>query len=237
VTKLSSVHSWQYASDERFRYKYATTEDFREVCEAVSGTDLQYFFDQWIYDQYYPEYEYSFEQDQQNMLSINLNQVQSSYGWREIFTMPVQFRLNYQSGGNTTITIFNNQKSQVLQIPLSQKVSSAEMDPGNWILKKILPPAGTAQDESIILSYSLYNNYPNPFNSSTRVKFSLAAKDFVQLKVYDILGRESAVLVNQELPAGIHETTWDAAGFTSGVYFLKFKAGKYTEMKKIVLLK
>jgi hypothetical protein len=86
-------------------------------------------------------------------------------------------------------------------------------------------------------SYQLYQNYPNPFNPATKIKFDLPKEGFVTLKVYDILGREVAVLVNQQLQAGSKEYEFNAINLPSGVYFYKLKAGDFTATKKLVLVK
>jgi photosystem II stability/assembly factor-like uncharacterized protein len=86
-------------------------------------------------------------------------------------------------------------------------------------------------------SYHLSQNYPNPFNPSTTISFSIPNSDFVTLKVYDVLGREVATLVNENLTAGSYSYNFDASNLTSGVYLYKLQAGKYNEMKKLVLTK
>jgi hypothetical protein len=83
----------------------------------------------------------------------------------------------------------------------------------------------------------LEQNYPNPFNPSTTLRFTLAANAFVSLKVYDVLGKEVATVVDEQLPAGSYTRTWNANGFPSGVYFTTMKAGSVTETKRIVLMK
>lgn len=88
---------------------------------------------------------------------------------------------------------------------------------------------------------SLKQNYPNPFNPSTKIKFDISpSANFdgsVKLAVYDITGREVAVLVNQKLSAGSYEYAFDAKGLTSGVYFFRLNAGDFTAVKKMTLLK
>jgi hypothetical protein len=85
--------------------------------------------------------------------------------------------------------------------------------------------------------FSLYQNYPNPFNPSTSIKFDISRSSFVNLSVYDILGREVAVLVHENLTPGTYEYKWDAAGLTSGIYFYKIYTEQFTETKKMVLTK
>jgi hypothetical protein len=86
-------------------------------------------------------------------------------------------------------------------------------------------------------TYLLQQNYPNPFNPSTTISFSIPTSEFVTLKVYDVLGREIATLVNENLSAGSYSYNFDASNLTSGVYFYKLQAGKYSETKKMLLSK
>ncbi len=85
--------------------------------------------------------------------------------------------------------------------------------------------------------FSLSQNYPNPFNPTTKIKYQLPELSKVRLTVYDVLGREIKVLVDQEKPAGTYEVEFDAANLPSGVYFYRIEAGKYSDTKKLLLLK
>lgn len=89
--------------------------------------------------------------------------------------------------------------------------------------------------------YELFQNYPNPFNPSTTIKFSLPERSFVQLKIYDMLGREVASLINNELSDGIHEVEFNADGLSSGLYFYEInavsKGGNFTSTNKMILMK
>jgi len=86
-------------------------------------------------------------------------------------------------------------------------------------------------------NFVLSQNYPNPFNPSTQIQFSVPKAGFVTLKVYDMLGREVATLVNGELSASSYSITWNAANVASGMYLYKLEAGKYSVTKKMVLMK
>jgi len=83
----------------------------------------------------------------------------------------------------------------------------------------------------------LYQNYPNPFNPSTTIKYELPKSSMVRLSVYDILGREVSVLVNERKSAGSYEVKFDAAGLSSGVYIYRLQAGDFVQAKKFVVLK
>jgi hypothetical protein len=87
------------------------------------------------------------------------------------------------------------------------------------------------------VKYSLDQNFPNPFNPVTTIKFSIANSGVVTLKVFDILGREVATLLNEEKPAGNYEVEFNASELASGIYFYKLQSGNYVETKKMILMK
>ena len=93
--------------------------------------------------------------------------------------------------------------------------------------------------------FLLSQNYPNPFNPSTKIKYSIpniivsetGQSQFVSLKIFDVLGKEVAVMVNEEKPAGSYDLDFNASGLPSGVYFYRLNAGSFTETKKFILMK
>jgi L-ascorbate metabolism protein UlaG (beta-lactamase superfamily) len=85
--------------------------------------------------------------------------------------------------------------------------------------------------------FVLHQNYPNPFNPSTMISFCIPSKGFVSLRIFDLLGREVAVIVSQEMSAGSYSKHWNAANMPSGVYFYRLQSGSFTETKKLVLLR
>ncbi|MCX6136416.1 MAG: T9SS type A sorting domain-containing protein [Ignavibacteriales bacterium] len=101
-----------------------------------------------------------------------------------------------------------------------------------WLLTDVKSAVVTAP-----AAFSLAQNYPNPFNPTTNIAFSLSRTGFASLKVYDMLGREVATLVNEIKEAGIYSVTWNAVGMSSGVYFYKIQAGSFSDMKKMIVIK
>lgn len=85
--------------------------------------------------------------------------------------------------------------------------------------------------------FSLAQNYPNPFNPTTTISFNIPTKSFVTLKVFDLLGREVAAIVSEEMPAGSYTKQYNATNMSSGIYFCRLQVGTYTEMKKLIFLK
>ena len=89
----------------------------------------------------------------------------------------------------------------------------------------------------IIFLRTSQENYPNPFNPSTKISYSIKEEGLVTLKVYDILGKEIATLVNENKPAGIYEVEFNASALPSGMYIYKIQSGSFTDVKKMLLTK
>jgi len=98
------------------------------------------------------------------------------------------------------------------------------------IPEELLPPPS---------DFRLFQNYPNPFNPSTNISYQLPVNSFVTLKVYDVLGNEAAVLINEWKEAGSYSAQFTTSGkqLASGMYFYTLTAGKFTDTKKFILLK
>jgi acyl-CoA thioesterase I len=100
-------------------------------------------------------------------------------------------------------------------------------------------PNGIEEFETsgIPLDIQLLPCYPNPFNPSTTISFSIPDKSYVSLKIFDVTGRDVATLVSGQLPAGLHSRQWDAVDMPSGVYFTRLQVGNTVETKKLVVVK
>ncbi|MCB0728081.1 MAG: M1 family metallopeptidase [Ignavibacteriae bacterium] len=127
---------------EKYKYKNASTLDFQNVCEQISGTDLKYFFDQWIFTGTgRPDYIYSWKYDDFNgeknsgvyMVRLNLRQTQKD---RDVYKMPVQIIVKTESG-EEEFTIFNESREQLFEQPVKGKPTEVLIDNDNWILKEI----------------------------------------------------------------------------------------------------
>jgi hypothetical protein len=112
---------------------------------------------------------------------------------------------------------------------------------GGAILSTSLPGSVVAVDDGNeyggTTSFSLSQNYPNPFNPTTAISYQLSAASFVELKIFDILGREIATLVKEKLSLGLHKTVWNAVNFPSGVYFYRLQTDGKCLTRKLLLVK
>jgi hypothetical protein len=125
---------------------------------------------------------------------------------------------------------------------------SATSNSGRTVTKPLVAPDGfykfmvensvtSISESSQPGEFYLSQNYPNPFNPSTSLQYAIGNQQFVTLKVFDLLGREVASLVNEEKPAGSYEINFNASELPSGVYFYQLQAGAFLETKKMLLLK
>jgi aminopeptidase N len=226
-----------YSDEPNLKYGAATTEDFQAVAESVYGQDLNYLFQEWIYGENEPSYTVGWNKSLVggDIYHVIINIYQAVNTNPVYFTMPVQIRLN-TTLGDTTVTLFNDAQTQNFQFDIVGNPQSIVFDPGNWILKNTTIVT-EVKDLNIPVQYNLSQNYPNPFNPSTTIEYSIPQSGTVTLKVFNVLGKEVATLVNGQNEAGKHIVNFDATNFNSGVYFYKIEAGSFVETKKMILLK
>jgi len=148
----------------------------------------------------------------------------------------------YYFDGNWNILNSGLDKKIVYSLGLNSAGQILAGTMGSGIYRSNGPIGITPVSSQIPSHFSLSQNYPNPFNPVTKIKFDLPAfvettRGVVSLKIHDILGREVAVLVNEQLRPGSYEVDWDASAFPSGVYFYTITSGSFKETRKMVLLK
>lgn len=110
---------------------------------------------------------------------------------------------------------------------------------GHWKLYGVMRdiPLSVGEAATVAQAFRLYQNYPNPFNPTTTFSFDIPYSTFATLRVFDLLGREVARLVNEVMQPGSYERVFSAEGLASGVYFYQLKAGEFTGTKKLLLLR
>ncbi|QOJ28514.1 MAG: VCBS repeat-containing protein [Ignavibacteriales bacterium] len=138
--------------------------------------------------------------------------------------------LNRRVYGYDTPGIFNAEKSWLTYKGNAQRTGGQ--------IRGYRPPVSAEEPGNIVQDYELKQNYPNPFNPSTVISFSLPKNVSADLRIYNILGQEVAVLLNNaEMTAGVHQISFDAGSFPGGVYIYRLKAGTFSASGKMTLLK
>ena len=133
-------------------------------------------------------------------------------------------------------------KASKVGYPTSEYSQKVQIDLNSSpVVKNINISIGTTDAErtgsEIPESFSLSQNYPNPFNPSTKIEFSVPRASQVNLKVYNVLGKEIATLVNKYLETGNYKVNFSGADLPSGIYIYKFNSGSFSDIKKMILLK
>jgi aminopeptidase N len=232
-----------YAMDTaEFKYKSATTDDWRAKISQIAGQDLTWFVDEWVKQPNHPVYSnlYQFTTNGGNNWTVGF-QARQTQGNSPFHKMPLTLRITFASGPDTTIRVMNDYNVQTWYWDFNRQPSTFTFDPNNDIvLKQGSTNQGTingiSENESP-LKFELSQNYPNPFNASTVIRYQLAANSFVTLKLYDALGKELMGLVNEKQDAGSHQVSFDASKLPSGVYFYRIEMGDFKDTKKMLLVK
>jgi aminopeptidase N len=247
-----------YATDSNFRLQNSITDDFIQKINTVSGQNLSWFFDQWLKQPNHPVYQNTYSIDT-SAKKVNFT-IQQTQKKPSLFTMPVEIRFSFANGPDTTVRVMNTAISQQYSFTFTRTPTVAVFDPNNNIVLKVattVEVTGIRREDLAAVRFELEQNYPNPFNSITNFRFTvpevhqpsaeigdfppkadaLLAQRFVTFKMYDILGKEVATLVNGEMNPGRYTVRWDAGNLPSGVYLYRLQAGKFAETKKLVLMK
>jgi len=206
-----------YAQDPDFMYKNADTEDLQESFENSSGIDLGFFFEQWIYDEYYPIYHYNYLQTSNNILNLTIYQAQEELsGYRPVFEMPIRLKLNYLNGDDTIVYVSNDQQTQNFSFILNEEVSSIEFDPDKWILRhqQYNPdlPVGIV-DVKVEKSINIY---PNPFTEEIFLQSDIKLPKNCSIEIFDLNGR---IILSEKLQTSKWQTIKFSSYYTPGYYF------------------
>ena len=152
----------------------------------------------------------------------------------------------FEAGGDGAVTFFSKDavdilagQDEIFWLGISVGANEAEMITRMEQAKTKYETLTDVKDDASVVpsKYLLQQNYPNPFNPTTTIQFQIPKTDFVTLKIYDVIGNEIAVPVNNILEAGTHRIQFDASSLTSGIYFYRISTGSFSEIKKMTLIK
>ena len=170
-------------------------------------------------------------------ISLNITRLNNCYNLTPGTYKLGEIRFNrVDTAGCITLTFRTNSVFQDSITQLTNPSGWTFTNPGSCIRLDYL--TGTEGNNSEIPTvFKLYNNYPNPFNPSTSIKYDVPKNTFVNLSVYDILGKLVTNLVSQDMTAGRYDIVWDAKNYASGTYIYRLEAGEFTDVKKMILVK
>lgn len=224
---------------DEFKYTYS----YNYSGEKINSKWYQFYNQEWNFVQ-----QDSFFYDQMNRIIKNLRYDQTGFNFLnydfQYSTLSKEIiEYSYYEGYNNLIEdarwIYNyNSDSTLKEILAFENRNDLQELSRKW--EYIYAPLSQLTDvryNNEVISYYLLQNYPNPFNPNTTISYQIPQSRFVTLKVYDMLGREVAALVNEEKPTGNYEVEFDGSNLTSGIYLYKIQAGSYSSVKKMILLK
>jgi aminopeptidase N len=227
-----------YVADSRFRYGTATSAGFKSVCEAITGTSLSWFFNEWVYGESYPRYTLRWaatETHDSARVTATLSQIALTSA-PSFFQMPVDLRFS-GSGIDTTIVVFNAHQEETYEFVLPFAPGQADIDPDGWILRDVLPA-----NPLLPVIAQLEQNYPNPFNNGTTITVRLPGRAHTAIRIYDILGRPVRTLFDGVAEPGTHTLQWtsvDDGGrhVASGIYVVRLETNTQTISRKLLLIR
>jgi hypothetical protein len=211
---------------QRFKDTFATTSDFKQVAEQVSGKNLTDFFNQWVYGEGYPTYSVTYYKQDTDTLVLNISQVTSMPGVTPVFKGLMEYKISSQQG-DTVIRIRQTANEQNFKIYYKKSPTGVEVDPNNWVINKV--GSTVVGTNTITAAEGGVKIYPNPAHSSISIRFGDMLFD--NLQIVDAKGR---VIQTLSLPRGVTLYTLPVK-VSTGVYFLRLlgKTGNVTE--KIII--
>jgi aminopeptidase N len=219
----------------RYQFANVRTADFQRVAEEVYGNSLEWFFEQWIFRTGIPKLEYGWSKSQRTNgweLRIHIRQIQPEPPF--ILNMDIQV---YSASKKEVFSRTMQSHDSTFVFLLDEEPTSVFLDEDEWILKESLNLTDIAERSKLGLSFRLEQNYPNPFNPTTTIRYELPVSAFTTLQIFDVLGREVQTLVHARQEAGRYTINFDARHLPSGIYFYRLQSGKFSETKKMTLLK
>jgi aminopeptidase N len=222
-----------------FRYKSSVTDDFATKISQVSGQDLVWFIEEWVKQPNHPVYAntYNFTPAGGGNWTVGFiaKQTQTNTPFHK---MPIVLRISFTSGPDTNIRVMNDVNNQTFVFTVNRQPNNLVFDPDNDIvLKTASTVLGIVSELEIPRVYALYQNFPNPFNPVTTVKFDIPERAFVKVNVFDVTGKLVSTLVNEERATGKYAVSFDASSLSSGIYYYTIVTDKFTDTKKMVLVK
>ncbi|MBN1756531.1 hypothetical protein JW877_10035 [bacterium] len=229
----------------RFKYHTVTTPDFQEICEEFYGSELAWFFDKWIYDKGFPEFDYTFRVQpsaipETNHLLIITAQVQYD---APLFTLPIEILIELtDSIFYDTLWIEDSVDTNIIPIPFDQEVTNLEIDPNSWLLISSRFVSAIDDVSPLNCHYQLFI-FPNPFNSATSIIFYNQKPDRYSVEINNLIGQRITNLFDGFLMPGEHRFTWDFSynnrtPLPPGQYYCTVRrGGEIFLKKKLILLK
>jgi aminopeptidase N len=220
---------------DSFKYGNANTDDYCRIHEQVTGMDLSWFFNEWIYDAGYPQYTvnwHSVPEGGNYRVYVDIAQ-NNGTGAPTCFHEPLQVAIHMTSG-DTLVTIPITANPQSVDYLISHNASSLVVDPGTWDLCTSTVYMGIENATAPELAQPLVAA-PTMVRNSSRIRYTVGRPGRVNLEIVDAAGRVVSTLVSGQPGLGTHYVTWNAGTVAPGVYFCRLATQDKTDQVKLVV--
>ncbi len=229
-----------YATDTtNIRYKNAVIVDFQTHMEQTYGQSLEWYFNEWLMTPDHPVYQNSYNIT--NMGSSNwrvrffAKQTQTSTGF---FTMPIEIRVKFVNGTDTTIRVMNDVNNQLFQFMFTMQPTNVYFDSRVMIvLKNSSTTVGIQDPEYMPQEFVLGQNIPNPASGITTISYDLAKKSDVNISLFDVTGKLIQVICEETKMPGSYDTSLNTSSLNAGMYYYTLTAGDFRATKKMMISK
>jgi aminopeptidase N len=227
-----------YATDTSFMFKNAVTADFVAKACAISGKDLHWFFDEWIYHPYHPVYSNSYEiQDMgAGIWDLKLLLVQTQINTC-FFKMPVQILVHFADQSDTVFQVMNDTNNQFFEFSFIRQPTDIVFDPLRNILLKVATTELGIDPKQKDPGFRLYQNEPNPFRNYTTIRYQLSKPASIRISVLDSFGKEVLKPMTRKCESGDYTYQVSVKNLSPGVYYYKMEAGTFNETRKMVIIR
>ena len=228
-----------YAADTNFRFKSATIQDFNAKVNQVTGMDYNWFFNEWIFQPNHPVYQntYEFQNLGGNQWKVKflMKQAQTNTSF---FKMPVEVLVRFIDGTDSTLRVMNDTNNQMFSWIFMKQPTFFLFDPNRQIvLKAGNTIVGTDNSSPKFAGVTLAQNFPNPANNFTRIKYEIDETTLVTIEISDMLGMVLMHPVSSLQSAGMHEIMFDCSVLSAGTYLYKLTTSHNVAVKKLVIVK
>lgn len=227
-----------YATDTNLQFGNAVTLDFIAAVNQAGGEDYQWFFDEWVYAPNHPVYANTYNIRDlgagQWRVDLELKQTQTN---TVFFRMPAEVKISFSDASDTLLKVSHDSNPQEYSFTFSKQPSTLVFDPNRNILLKQAGTVVGIDERPVTQGIRLFQNEPNPFRGSTKVRYSLPAGGKIGLTLCDSSGRLIRTLKEGDQEAGTYSLELDMQGMEAGIYLLNLECGGIAEVRRIILLK
>ena len=217
---------------ERYKDNVATSEDFKNVLEEISGKDFTTFFNQWLYGEGYPKFTIEWHQTE-DQLMLNNTQTTTAPTITPLFEVTYEIKITYTDNSSEIVPFYHDEKEMqfVYTIPDNKVVKYLTFNPNYWLLasatiKQVNAIEDFQNDKSITI-------YPNPTNGKLKIETCNMGSEICDIVIYDILGAIQTI-ENRKSDIGKSDIEIDISHLQAGIYFLSVRYGNNFFVRKIV---